>query len=138
MDERNRFMRGLAAWVGFRSIGIPIVRPPRFGGSSKAYTFRVLDLAFKGIFAHSYVPLRLITVTGMIAVPIAVVLILILAAVWILFGVPFAGFGTIVSLMLLFFGILAFMIGIVSEYVGLIYEEVKQRPNFIVSDRLGL
>ncbi len=138
MDERNRFMRGLAAWVGFRSIGIPIVRPPRFGGSSKAYTFRVLDLAFKGIFAHSYVPLRLITVTGMIAVPIAAILILVLAAVWIFFGVPFAGFGTLVSLMLLFFGILAFMIGIVSEYVGLIYEEVKQRPNFIVSDRLGL
>ena len=64
MQERNRFVRGLFAWAGYKSIGIPHERPPRFGGESKAHSFKVLDLAFKGIFAHSYVPLRLITVTG--------------------------------------------------------------------------
>ncbi len=61
MDERNRFMRGLFSWVGFKSIGLPMVRPPRFAGESKAYTFGIINMAFKGIFAHSYVPLRLIT-----------------------------------------------------------------------------
>jgi polyisoprenyl-phosphate glycosyltransferase len=64
MQERNRFVRGLFAWSGFKSIGIPMERPPRFGGVSNAHTFKVLDLAFKGIFAHSIKPLRLITFTG--------------------------------------------------------------------------
>ena len=138
MGERNRFVRGLAAWVGFRSIGVPMERAPRFGGDSKADTFKVLDLAFKGIFAHSYLPLRLITISGMVAAGGSFVLLAVLAVLWTVAGVPFAGFGTLVALMLLFFGVLALMIGVVSEYVGLIYEEVKGRPNFIVSDKLGI
>ena len=66
MAERNRFVRGLFAWAGFKSIGISMERPPRFGGVSNAHTFKVIDLAFKGIFAHSYKPLRLITVFGIV------------------------------------------------------------------------
>ena len=138
MDERNRFVRGLAAWVGFRSIGIDMERPPRFGGVSNAHTFKVLDLAFKGIFAHSYVPLRLITLTGAAVFGASIFTLIGLAIKWIAFGVPFSGFGTIVALLLAAFGLLSLMIGIVSEYVGLIYEEVKRRPNFVVSETIGL
>jgi dolichol-phosphate mannosyltransferase len=138
MRERNRFVRGLVAWVGYRSVGIPMQRPPRFGGESNAHTLKVLELAFKGIFAHSYVPLRLITVSGFVASGIAVVAMVVLATLWFTAGVPFAGFGTIVALILLVFGVLALMIGVVSEYVGLIYEEVKQRPNFLVREEVGL
>jgi len=138
MDERNRFVRGLAAWVGFRSIGIDMERPPRFGGVSNAHTFKVLDLAFKGIFAHSYVPLRLITLTGAAVFGASILTLIGLAIKWIAFGVPFSGFGTIVALLLAAFGLLSLMIGIVSEYVGLIYEEVKRRPNFVVSETIGL
>lgn len=138
LEERNRFVRGLVAWVGFESIGLPMERPPRFAGKSKAYSFTVIELAFKGIFAHSYVPLRLITVFGVAISVVALLTLVVLAAFWVLVGVPFGGFGTIVSLVLLLFGVLSFMLGIVSEYVGLIYEEVKQRPNFIVSQTLGL
>jgi dolichol-phosphate mannosyltransferase len=138
MEERNRFVRGLAAWVGFQSIGIPMTRPPRFAGESKAATLPVLELAFKGIFAHSYLPLRLITLTGFLTSGCAVIAIIVLAVRWLTVGVPFAGFGTIVSLILLAFGALAFMIGILSEYVGLIYEEVKRRPNYVVRDRSGI
>jgi glycosyltransferase involved in cell wall biosynthesis len=138
MHERNRFVRGLAAWVGFRSVGIPMTRRPRFGGESKAGTLPVLELAFKGIFAHSYVPLRLITVVGLLSSGLALLAVVVLAIAWIIYGVPFSGFGTIVSLILLVFGALTFMIGIVSEYVGLIYEEVKQRPNFLVRERSGI
>ena len=138
MDERNRFVRGLAAWVGFRSIGIDMERPPRFGGVSNAHTFKVLDLAFKGIFAHSYVPLRLITLTGAAVFGASILTLVGLAIKWIAFGVPFSGFGTIVALLLAAFGLLSLMIGIVSEYVGLIYEEVKRRPNFVVSETIGL
>ena len=138
MDERNRFVRGLAAWVGFRSVGIDMERPPRFGGVSNAHTFKVLDLAFKGIFAHSYIPLRLITLTGAAIFGSSMIALLAFMIRWIFFGVPFAGFGTIVALLLAAFGLLSLMIGIVSEYVGLIYEEVKKRPNFVVSETIGL
>ena len=137
MAERNRFVRGLFAWAGFNSIGIPMERPPRFGGVSKAHTFKVLDLAFKGIFAHSYKPLRLITVFGFILSAVAFISIVPLFFLWVFVGVPFAGFGTLVGLFLLVLGIVSLMLGILSEYVGLIYEEVKARPNYLVTKSLG-
>ena len=136
MTERNRFVRGLFAWAGFNSIGVPMERPPRFGGVSNAHTLKVLDLAFKGIFAHSYKPLRLITVFGFILSALAFISILPLFFLWLFVGVPFAGFGTLVGLFLLVFGIVSLMLGILSEYVGLIYEEVKARPNYVVSEFL--
>ena len=134
MTERNRFVRGLFAWAGFKSIGVPMERPPRFGGVSNAHTFGVIDLAFKGIFAHSYKPLRLITIFGIFLSAFSFLAIIPLAIIWVTSGVPFAGFGTIISLFLLVIGILSLMIGILSEYIGLIYEEVKSRPNYIVSE----
>lgn len=134
MNERNRFVRGLFAWVGFKSIGIPMIRPARFGGVSNAHTFKVLDLAFKGIFAHSYKPLRLITIFGLLLSGISIVAVIPLSLIWIFLGVPFAGFGSLVTLFLLVIGTLSLMIGILSEYVGLIYEEVKSRPNYIISE----
>jgi dolichol-phosphate mannosyltransferase len=136
MTERNRFVRGLFAWAGFNSIGVPMERPPRFGGVSNAHTLKVLDLAFKGIFAHSYKPLRLITVFGFILSGISFISIIPLFFLWLFVGVPFAGFGTLVGLFLLVFGIVSLMLGILSEYVGLIYEEVKARPNYVVSEFL--
>lgn len=138
MEERNRFVRGLFAWVGYRSIGIEHERAPRHGGESKAHSLKVLDLAIKGILAHSYSPLRLITVAGLSISAISLLSIVVLAVKFVAFGVPFPGFGTIIAVMLLLFGILFSMLGVVSEYVGLIYEEVKQRPNFIVRERVGL
>lgn len=138
MDERNRFVRGLFAWVGFKSIGIKAERLPRFAGASGAHSLKVIDLALKGIFAHSYLPLKLITLTGVALSMLSLVALVPLAALWLFVGVPFAGFGTVISVLLLLFGILSFMIGIVAEYVGLIYEEVKRRPNFIVSEALGI
>jgi len=138
MQERNRFVRGLFAWAGYKSIGIPHERPPRFGGESKAHSLKVLDLAFKGIFAHSYVPLRLITVTGLSVSLVSAIVLVAFSIRFLVSGVPFAGFGTLVGFILLLFGILFSMIGVLSEYIGLIYEEVKQRPNFIVRRTVGL
>ena len=138
MDERNRFVRGLAAWVGFKSVGIEMERPPRFGGVSNAHTLGVLDLAFKGIFAHSYLPLRLITLTGAMVFVLSLIILIALVGKWVIYGVPFSGYGTLVTITLATFGLLALMLGIVSEYVGLIYEEVKRRPNYIVSKTVGL
>ena len=137
MEERNRFVRGLFAWVGFRTVGVESPRHPRTGGVSNAHTFKVLDLAMKGIFAHSYVPLKLISIFGVLLSALSVLAIIGLTVRFIIFGVPFAGFGTIVCLILLLFGFLFTMLGVVAEYIGLIYEEVKQRPNYVVRQGLG-
>lgn len=137
MTERNRFVRGLFAWVGYKSIGIPMQRPPRFGGVSNASTSKVVDLAFKGIFAHSYKPLRLITTIGILLSLISFLALPLLTFIWLIQGVPFAGFGSLVSLFLLALGLLFLMLGVVAEYVGLIYEEVKARPNYVISNRLN-
>jgi hypothetical protein len=137
MEERNRFVRGLFAWVGFKSIGVEAERAPRTAGVSGADTLKVLDLALKGIFAHSYAPLKFISIFGLLLSVVSFLSLVILAICFVLFGVPFAGFGTIVSVIVLMFGFLFTMLGVVAEYVGLIYEEVKQRPNFVVRDQIG-
>ena len=137
MNERNRFVRGLFAWVGFKSIGIPMDRPARFAGKSNADTFKVLELAVKGLLAHSFKPLRFISVIGLILSLVSVLSIILLALAAIFVGVPFAGFGTIVALIIGGFGFQTLLLGIVSEYLGLVYEEAKSRPNFIVTEKIG-
>jgi dolichol-phosphate mannosyltransferase len=137
MTERNRFVRGLFAWSGYRSIGIPMERAPRFAGVSNAHTFKVLDLALKGIFAHSYKPLKLITISGLTLSMLSILSLFPLSFLWFVRGVPFAGFGSLLGITILFFSFILFTLGIIGEYVGLIYEEVKGRPNFIVSEILN-
>lgn len=133
MDERNRFMRGLFAWVGFKSIGVDMIRPPRFGGVSNAHTKVVIGLAIKGILSNSLKLLRFISYFGLGLSTVSFITVIPMAIIWFSIGVPFAGFGTIVSLILLGIGLQSLMLGILSEYVGLIYQEAKARPNFIVS-----
>jgi polyisoprenyl-phosphate glycosyltransferase len=138
MDERNRFVRGLVAWVGFRSVGIEHEREERFAGTSKAHSLPVLQLAIKAVFAHSQVPLVIIPTIGIGLFITSIVTLVVLTIDFVALGVPFPGFGTIVALMVMMFGILFCLLGIVSVYIGLIYEEVKGRPNFIVRQTLGL
>ena len=138
MDERNRFVRGLVAWVGFRSIGVEHERDERFAGESKAHSLPVLQLAIKAVFAHSQVPLVIIPTVGIGLFAASIVALVVLTIDFIALGVPFPGFGTIVALMVMMFGILFCLLGIVSIYIGLIYDEVKGRPNFIVRGTLGL
>lgn len=134
LKERNRFLRGLTAWIGFKSTGVDIYRPERFGGKSKAFTGIVLDLAMKGIFSNSRKPLRMISLIGIFSSILSLFLIAGLALYWVVYGVPFAGFGSLVAVLLLVFSALSLMLGILSEYIGLIYEEIKRRPNYIISD----
>ena len=138
MREHNRFMRGMFYWSGFRSKGIEHARAPRFAGETKANTRTVLALAIKGILSYSYFPLRSITYMGMTVSVLAFALLIYYVYRALFHGVPFNGFGTIMGVMLLMFGFLFTMLGVVAEYVGLIYEEVKQRPNFVVQEKIGL
>lgn len=138
MDERNRFVRGLVAWVGFRSIGVEHEREERYAGESKAHSRGVLQLAIKAIFAHSQIPLVIIPMVGIGLFALSIVALVVLSVDWVTRGVPFPGFGTIVALMVMLFGMLFCLLGIVSIYIGQIYEEVKGRPNFVVRQTLGL
>jgi glycosyltransferase involved in cell wall biosynthesis len=138
MQERNRFVRGLFAWAGFKTIGIECERAPRYAGESNAHTLKVLELAFKGIFAHSYVPLKLIMLIGVGLSFFSFLFLIVLVIKTILWGVPFPGFGTLIGVIVLLFGFLFMMLGVIGEYIGLIYEEVKQRPNFVVKEKIGL
>ncbi len=137
MGERNRFMRGMFAWVGFRSIGVEYERAPRFAGRSHARSLHVVQLAIQGIFAFSYMPIRFISVLGLLLSCVSLAYLLFTVARIFVKGVPFAGYGTIVSLILLLFGILFFILGILGQYMAQIYEEVKQRPNYVVGQEIG-
>lgn len=138
MDERNRFMRGLVAWAGFTSESVPVPRPPRFGGESKALSIPVFGFAIRSIFSHSYIPIRMISVLG-IAISFTSLLFLALMVVnWYLNGVPFPGFGSIMTIAMLIFGLVSLILGVIAEYIALIYEEVKRRPNFVVDETLNM
>jgi hypothetical protein len=137
LPERNRFMKGLYAWVGFNSTAIGYAPLPREDGQSN-YGFRgALSLAVTGLLAFSVAPLRLVSFLG---------LLLSIAALgygaWVVFdyfwfGADTPGYATIVVGMMFLSGIQLLSIGILAEYVGRIYEEVKQRPTYLLRSRAG-
>lgn len=137
LRESHRFLRGLGAWVGFKTTHIEIERPPRFAGRSKwlgMSIFRVVGIASKSILAYSAQPLAWVSVLGLTLSIISIIGLVALAAFWILFGVPFAGFGSLIGVMVLGFSLTMLCIGILAQYVGLIYEEVKRRPLYLVTE----
>ena len=138
MNERTRMLRGIIAWSGYKSIGVEFNRGNRVGGESKANTALVLKLAIRGILSFSYIPLKIATFMGAVLSLISFVALVVYTVKFIFYGVPFDGFGTIVCLILLLFGFLFTILGIMSEYIGMIFEETKGRPNFIVEDMVGL
>lgn len=145
MPERNRFVRGLRAWVGFRQVGVEYERDARAAGTAK-YTFRKLvRLALDGLFSFSSVPLTLVSQAGLWISGLALVGILWVLATK-LFSEFFArlgfppvqGFTTIVISILFLGGIQLLSIGIIGEYLGRVYDEVKRRPPWVVADTAGL
>lgn len=137
LEERNRFMRGLFAWVGFKSTDVEYERYKRFAGKSHAPFLHVFQLAIQGILAFSYVPIKLIAITGFVISGCSFTYLLYTVIKVLIKGVPFPGYGTIISLMMLMFGFLFFCLGVVGQYVAQIYEEVKARPNYIVKETIG-
>lgn len=138
LEEANRVIRGLVGWMGFKSVGIKINRPPRFAGASKAHTWPVIGLGVRAILSHSYAPLRLISILGVVLSALSLVSLISTTILFVFHGVPFPGFGSIISVIILLFGILFLMLGIISEYLALIYEEVKKRPSFLIDEKINL
>jgi dolichol-phosphate mannosyltransferase len=132
MREQRWFLRGLIAWPGFRSVGVDFDQPPRFGGESKATFLPLLEFATKAIFANSLAPLRVIPITGLILVLGSVLALIGLGVSSLANGVALPSFGTLVSLIALLFGVLFCLLGVIGIYVGLIFEQVKARPSFVL------
>jgi len=145
LPERNRFVRGLRTWVGFRQEGMAYERSSRFAGSPKYTFFRLLRLAMDGIVNFSYRPLHLIMLLGMTVGAIAMALG-ILVLVQYLGNYTIAGYNphqsrgwTSLALTLLFSSaVQLFCLGILGEYMGRLFEEAKRRPVYLVRRRIGL
>jgi glycosyltransferase involved in cell wall biosynthesis len=132
--ERNRFIRALAMYVGYKSAPLEIARDPRPKGESKASTGHVLGLGLRGILSNSSGLLDLVGYVGILVSGLSVITAITFATIWIIVGVPFAGFGLLTSVLLFGFGFSFLALGILAQYISLIYEEVKARPNFIIAE----
>ena len=137
MGEKNKFLRGVIAWTGFKQTGIPYERPARFAGETKAGFCAAFNVAMNGIFSFSYFPLHLATILGFVISIATFILVFIEIGLFLVYGQVVPGFTTTIILMLFLFGMLFFLIGIVGIYIARIYDEVKGRPNFIVAEKIG-
>ncbi len=139
LPERGRYLRGLRAWIGFRQTAVPFEREPRFAGEVK-YTFRKsLGLAVNGIVSFSRVPLRLATYLGLLVAGFALVMI-ILVLYWRIFHPvsPLIGYTIITSAIFFLAAVQLFCLGILGEYLGRVYDEVKGRPLFTLKEVAGV
>lgn len=134
MREHHRFLRGMSAWVGFRQEGVTYNRAARFGGETK-YPFRkMLKLALTAITGFSYFPLQLATYLGFITAGLAIIAIPVVAIFRALQSQAFFGQASTLIAVLFLGGVQLISLGILGEYIGRIYDEVKGRPLYIVSE----
>lgn len=133
LPERHRFFPGLRAWLGFTSVDVPYDRRERAAGEPQQNLRRLIRYALDGLFSFSHLPLRLLTYSGLF-IAAAGFAIGVFFAVRRIIGIESAqtGFTTLVTLLLFIGGVQLIGIGILGEYLGRVYDEVKQRPNYIV------
>jgi len=135
--ERDRFLRGLRAWVGFKQIGIPYTRPERLFGKTTNNFYKNFNWATKGIFSFSYIPLQLITTISLLTFFLSTIGIIYQISVKLLFPNSTPKGMTTILVAVLFIGSIQLLgISILGEYIGKIFEETKHRPKFIVKSIL--
>jgi dolichol-phosphate mannosyltransferase len=137
MRERNRFLRGMTVWVGYTQTAVPYERRPRAAGATKYTPRRMLTFSLDAISSFSHRPLQIATFVGFLCAALAFVLIPVIVALR-LAGSYLPGFSTITIVVLLLGGIQLMAIGLIGEYVGRIYDEVKGRPLYVVRRRRNL
>ena len=139
LPERNKFIRGLISWMGFKQVPFYYDREERFAGSTK-YPFRkMLKLAANGIFGFSKKPVKIATTLGSLSIVIAFIMIL-----WVLYLNIFTperlvpGWASTIIIVLFMGGVQLFTIGILGEYIGNIFDETKKRPEYIIAKKINL
>ena len=129
--ERNRFLRGLRSWAGFRQVGIEVERGERYAGSSKYSLLKLMRLASDGMFAFSTVPLRLASAVGVISIALAMAFAAYQVYVKLWLHESPQGFTSLTVLIIFFGGLNLLFLGLIGEYLGRVYEEVKSRPVYV-------
>jgi len=132
LPERNRFMKGLFAWVGFNAVGVPYERPERAAGTSKFNFWRLWNFAIDGVVSFSTAPLRAWFYVGLAIAIVAVLYALFIVTRVLIFGVDTPGYASLLIAVLLMGAIQLLSLGIIGEYLGRLFVEVKGRPIYIV------
>jgi polyisoprenyl-phosphate glycosyltransferase len=137
MPERNRFLRGMTVWVGFNQTAVTYRRDPRTAGETKFNLRRMIRFSFDAISSFSYFPLQAATLLGF-AISLLAFLVIPVIVYARIKGVFVPGVSSTLVALLLLGGIQLITVGVIGEYVGRIYDEVKRRPLYVVRDRINL
>ncbi|PYS46580.1 MAG: glycosyltransferase [Acidobacteria bacterium] len=137
MPERDRFLRGMVSWVGFRQVAVPYQRARRHAGESKYPILKMIRFATDGIVSFSIAPLKIAIWTGFFAIWLAIIGIIVAVVVRLMDKNLNRGWASLFVAVLFMGGIQLVSLGIIGEYLGRIYTEVKRRPLYIIQERLG-
>ena len=137
LRERQRYTKGLFSWIGYKKKELLYDRDPRAAGNSKMNFFKLFGLAVDGITSFSVAPLRLASILGLVISSVAFVYLLFVIIKTILYGDPVAGYPSMISIILFIGGIQLIVLGIIGEYVGRIFYEAKNRPDYLISEFNG-
>lgn len=138
LQEKNPFLRGIRAWVGFKQIGVEYERAARFDGQS-GYTFKkLMKIAMDGIFSFSSVPIRTITMLGLLGLLFAVIYSGLVIYEYFVSGIDVKGFATLSIIILFFSSLILVCLGIIGEYIVRIYDEVRDRPFTVIEKTVNL
>jgi glycosyltransferase involved in cell wall biosynthesis len=137
LPERNRFMKGLFAWVGFRQVGVPYVRPARAAGETSWRYGQLWRFALDGITSFSTAPLRIWTSVGLASAGLALLAAIALIVRVLLLGREVPGYASLMVVVLFSFAVQMVAFGVLGEYIGRLYDEVKHRPLYLVRERVG-
>lgn len=137
LSERSRYVRGLVSWVGYKQKAVEYVREDRFAGETKYHLSKMIKLALDGVTAFSYKPLKLASIMGFIMFALSFIWFVVMICRILLVPGETFGWGAAVPILLMSQGIVLLILGILGEYVGRIFEEIKGRPIYIVSEKEG-
>ena len=137
MPERNKYLSGLRAYAGFRQIGVYVERGPRYRGEPKVSVGKLFKLAFDGIFSFSTIPLKMATILGLVSAIASFIIGLIGLYVKFILGGEFLSWAYGLTTTFFMGGVQLLSLGIIGEYIGRIYDEVRQRPYYIINEKIG-
>lgn len=138
LPERTRFMKGIFAWLGFRQDIVTYTRPPRAAGTTKWKAWALWNFALDGIVSFTSAPLRVWTYLGVFTALLAAVYVAWIVTDALVFGIETPGYASLISVMLFFNGLTMIGIGMLGEYLGRVFVEVKQRPLYFVRQSWGV
>jgi glycosyltransferase involved in cell wall biosynthesis len=138
LPERERFSKGLFSWVGYKSIAVPFTRATRAAGKTKWNYWKLWNFALGGFTASTTLPLKLWTYFGVIISLAAFIFALWTAYKKIVFGNPVSGYTSLMVAILFFSGVQLITLGVIGEYLSRIFAEVKQRPTYLIDEKINL